>query len=242
MEIKKVQINKQNISSQIVDYIVSELSEGNLKPGDKMPSERDLTEVFGASRVPIREAIKALNMTGILESRQGEGTFICSYDSKTLGEMVYIQTCLADISEREIFETRVIMESQCASLAALNADETDIASMKQAIEDHKVALGALGDIVDEKEEKLIYECDSRFHKAVAIATHNRYFQIYMDALTYPVRIQHKVGYHNPEVYRVAFEAHSRILEAILNKDSAAAFDSMKTHIEKVRYYWDEAHK
>lgn len=229
MEIKN-QLNKQSVSQQVIDHIIDQISKGALKSGDRLMNEREMAEAFGISRVPLREAVRALNVLGVLESRQGEGTFIGSYSPDILGKTIFIQSVLTNTSTAQIFETRSLMEAEAARLAARNATEEEIAEIEKIEIQREKAI--------EEPSKADYEAmafytDNSFHRSIAKATHNSYFLLYMDGLFYSVREIHKEAAIIPEIMEVATTFHRMISYAIKSRNEQLAYNLMYSHIAEI---------
>lgn len=229
MKIKN-QLSKQSVSQQVIDHIIDEISQGTLKSGDRLMNEREMAEAFGISRVPLREAVRALNVLGVLESRQGEGTFISSYSPDILGKTIFIQSILANTSMAQIFETRSLMEAEAARLAARNATDEEIAEIEEIeIKREK----AIVDVSDAGYEAAAFYTDNSFHRSIAKATHNSYFLLYLDALFYSVREIHKEAASIPEIMDVATNFHRMVLYAIKARNEQLAYNLMYSHITEI---------
>lgn len=158
---------KRNTTPQmIVKQIIATLEEGNLKPGDKLPPERKLCEMFGVGRSSIREAIKALVVMGYLEVIQGKGTFISNNFPNRGHSARHLEKVLAEVSLDDLLESREILECQVIRLAAGRIKKNQIKKLKSILavlknteqrdadgffladkEFHDVIIGAAGNIV-----------------------------------------------------------------------------------------------
>ena len=130
-----VPIDRRNISRQVYDQMLDNILNGVWPPGTKLPSENELTQMFGVSRVPIREALKKLSTMGITQTRQGEGSFVQMmtpgmFMNSLLPMLVWNRKSMMDI-----LEYRRIVEPENAALAAINADEDDLACILTTIRD-----------------------------------------------------------------------------------------------------------
>jgi len=155
-------IKTQKVYMRIVEQITNLVEKGKLKPGDRLPPEHVLAEKFGASRPSVREALSALEILGVIESRAGRGNFIKnslnlpSYRKK-------LEELEREESPFELLEARKIIESQIASLAAQRATEEDISAIQDSLNKMK---NALPDI------PRVMEYDRKFHINIAKAAHN----------------------------------------------------------------------
>ena len=118
-------ISNKKVYEQVIEQIQDNIMDGTFKKGDKLPSERDLSETMGVSRTSIREALRVLETMGVVESRQGEGNFICSNIEKSLLQPLSMMFKLNEGSWSDIFELRNVLEIECARLSALRATELD---------------------------------------------------------------------------------------------------------------------
>lgn len=155
--------NLVSTPSKIAEYIKIEIKEGRLKPGDKLPSERELVKELGVSRSSVREAIKSLTIMGYLEPVERKGTFI----SKKYIENKYANSELNSILNRapifDLMEVRMFLEEKFISLAVNRATDEDIEKLNKALEKMKKPSD---NIVD------FFQGDLEYHFALAEATHN----------------------------------------------------------------------
>jgi len=157
-------IHRSTTPEMIVQEILSRVRAGKLKPGDKLPPERDLTRMFGVGRSSVREAIVALVLTGYLEVRQGKGTFLRNTHPSAALSTSKLQNVLAAESILDLMELRGILECNMAKLASERANAKHIRVMKKAIMKMK---NSKHDI------KRFYQADFDFHIALAEAADNR---------------------------------------------------------------------
>lgn len=164
------EVRSQKFYLQIVNQIRDLIAIGQLKKGDKLPSERNLAQLFKASRPVIREALSVLEALGILECKQGQGDFIkvdtseCSLNSEIISKL------LREHNPCEIFQARSELEPSLASLAAKNASEDDILKLEKQLE----ILNSLGRESEKDPTKVdeFMEQDRKFHLQIARSAHN----------------------------------------------------------------------
>jgi GntR family transcriptional repressor for pyruvate dehydrogenase complex len=158
-------VKKIRVYEEIVGKVKDMIEKGRLKSGDQLPGERELAEVFNVSRSSVREALRALESQGFLESRQGEGTYIASKPVESLVNPLAAFISTEKDSQMELFEMRRVIEPQLAYLAAERATQEDIALMEQALDlqEEAVARGEVGTDVDKT-----------FHYIMAKATKNKF--------------------------------------------------------------------
>ncbi|AET66782.1 transcriptional regulator [Desulfosporosinus orientis DSM 765] len=218
-------IRTRKIYEQIVDQIGQLVAQGQLKPGDRLPSERELVERFQVSRASIREAISALEMMGLIEVRSGEGTYIrqVNIDSAVtpLAWMLFIEKD----TDLELYEARKILEVQAAGLAAARADDEEIKDMFEALEVMRKDL---------ESHQLGEEADHHFHYAIARATHNKILFRLMNTLSDTMRTalitSRSKLYEHQDTPQKLYNEHYFIYEAIKNHDVQKAQKLMLEHL------------
>ena len=173
-------IKKQSSTDLIIEYIIDKIEKKELKPGDRLMNERTFSEELGVSRIPLREAISALAILGILEARPGSGTYVGHYDPESLGRFMNIYSVLNGVSVDELFETRIIIEKEAVRLAIERATDEDIELIRASIQEAKEYLQDI-QATDESINHT-FMLMNKFHKTIAAGTYNRYLQQFMDAL------------------------------------------------------------
>ncbi len=213
----------QDIARQIEDAIIN----GELKPHDRLPSERDLQQLFGVGRASVREAIRILESNGMLEVRTGAisgGIFVKQISTSTTVDGLQRLFLLEQISEKELIEYRVALESFTVYWAAARATAEDIEEIAQIIE-----------IMEEESNwKQFHDSDLEFHLAVARAAKNRVNVLVMLAIRQTLlRIMQEAFSNVMELSQVRkglISEHKEILELIKNKDEEKAKRIMTEHI------------
>ena len=215
-----VPIDRRNISRQVYDQMLDNILNGVWPPGTKLPSENELTQMFGVSRVPIREALKKLSTMGLTHTRQGEGSFVQMmtpgmFMNSLLPMLVWNRKSMMDI-----LEYRRIVEPENAALAAINADEDDLACILTTIRD----IERIGKPVLE-----FAIADMKFHLDIARATKNSLLfnvsNVIRDVLvSYYRKINELMGTDR------AIRYHRLIFEAIRDRDPDRARHWMQEHI------------
>src|SRR5579863_7023024 len=163
---------------EICERIREQLALGVLKPGDKLPPERDLAQQLGVSRNVLREALRSLEMAGILRLRKGVkgGAFIQEGDISRMNDVMRDMLSLGSISLRELSEARIHVLDLVVRLACANARQIDLQALEANIERTELATreGRLLDRV---------ECTREFYKLLALATGNKVIAMIMDSVT-----------------------------------------------------------
>jgi GntR family transcriptional repressor for pyruvate dehydrogenase complex len=211
---------------RIADTIRGQIVAGELREGDRLPNERGIAERFGVSRPVVREAIKALTNDGLVQVRQGSGTYVANGTSAALGNSFGLALSVGSSHQnlRDLVEIREILEPSIAALAAQRAEPADLAAIQAAIERMDISF---------EDVDAFIAADHDFHLAIAKATHNPLIA----TLLYPV-----VDQLNEQRKRIFFVVHSaadaqlfhhRIFKAIAAKAAAKASDAMRLHLAQV---------
>ncbi len=229
-------IKPKRISDQVFDQLRELIFRGEFKAGEKILTERELAEAFGVSRTSVRDAINKLVVMGLLEQRQGQGTFVRSPESREnsiLATMVESQ----DASITDLLEVRMGLECNAAAMAASKAVEKDLQFMEKSIEEmqKEVKSGRLGT-----------EADVSFHMAIAYATKNP-LQVFImknfyDFLFTGIKVNLEGLYQVPGNIDTILDQHRAIYQAIREHNPEAANRAMKRHIDFVYGFFESQGK
>jgi len=220
-------------STFIAMHILEAIRNGVYKAGDKLPSERELSEQLGVSRNPVREALSALRLAGIVESLPGDGTFIKT-SSPDL-ELRVQEILKTGGSPLEAWEARKHLEPKISELAALHATPSDIASLGRSLEQMAVA-------IMKREHPEFFKADSQFHLALAEATHNHFIRGMMSPLIRTIahelwwEIKHEHIQEDVRPFELSLKLHRSIYDAILHHDAQGAHCAMDKHFEELGQY------
>ncbi|MDD2899118.1 MAG: FadR/GntR family transcriptional regulator [Desulfuromonadaceae bacterium] len=218
-------IKPKKVSTQIAEQIRSSILSGEFAPGDKLPPERELAEMFGVSRPSVREALNVLASSGLVMSYQGGGTVVLSLvetsSANSLSELIRVQQDRA----LDVIEVRKCMESWTVWYAAQRALPDDVRRMEEIIEGMKQNL-----VVKQPSEDL----DANLHIVIARATHNivwlHLMQSLFDAMKEFQQSVWRAVYLTQEDHQLLFEHHNSIVQAIKAKDPQTARDAMVHHL------------
>ena len=227
---KLTQTRFKKKSSFIADQILGMINTGHYKAGSKLPSERAITEQMGVSRPSLREAISALQIVGILESRPGDGTYVAT-PVATEDLMRRAVTVLEECdSPFENMLARKALEIGSARLVVKVATNADLDTLRRAWEE-KCLRGRQGNL----EEYLRY--GKEFHLAIARATKNRIIEGIMEKLLdmtiQPLWINMRRNYFLKDHSRIELmlDIHDRIVQAICSRDADRAMHELETHYD-----------
>lgn len=223
-------IIKKGVCQTIVESIIDRIKSGALKPGDKLPNEKEMAEQYGVSRISLREALRSLAAKGLVVTRHGEGTCINTYDPNAVAATIYEYSLLDNTPLIEMVELRKIMESEAARLACANATEADIAKIKFYKEAREKYYNSM---TSPKKTDRKYEYDRNFHMAIAEATHNSMFVNFITTIRRTLDIHQRETTVNTDNIRDTTYFHNEIVKAIESRDGERAAEMMTKHIEQV---------
>nr|WP_272917052.1 FadR/GntR family transcriptional regulator [Pontibacillus yanchengensis] len=222
------QIRTRKIYEEVADSLLEMLQKGELKPGDKLDSVEQLAKNFSVGRSAVREALSALRATGILEMRQGEGTFVKQFDPTKFSIPVSVAFIMKRKDIKELMDVRKILEVGAVSTAALEYKEEDLLPIQAALDDMRNANdnGELGE-----------KADLDFHLAIAQATHNQMLVNLMNSVSEimmeAMREARKLWFDSEKRTCKLLEEHKLIYEAIENRDPDKAQERMLFHLTQV---------
>ncbi len=210
----------ESVAKQIMELIKS----GELQQGDKLPSERSLAEKFKVSRSSVREAIKVLTHKNLVESKRGDGTYICDRIDADIIEA--FTEVFADQKKRlsDIFQFRKIIEPEIAALAAVSIDDETLNRMKVIVCNQEIKI---------RSGKDTSKLDEQFHREIAIASGNSIFTDMMEALSKIMEESRSQPLQNTKRVEKSMTAHFDLLKAFERHDSESAKKIMRQHIEDV---------
>lgn len=211
----------------ISDYLIDRILAGELKPGDKLPSDRDLSALFNVGRTSIREALKVLSVLGMINILPGQGTFIASDSSEFFLTPLSWTFLLGEKNLENVISVRNVLEIESARLASLMASPEDLSSLQEIFEHSKNAY-------TESNYQLFLDLDLDFHLAIAQCSHNPILHNLL--LTSRKLIKHisKSGMLNLEDLGAVYREHTRIYENITEHKSADAISSMTEHLKSAQ--------
>ena len=215
-------VDTRKLYRQVADAIMSAIKAGDYEPGARLPSERDLAAAYKVSRPTVREAMIALEIRGLVESRHGSGIYITAHPPAQMGADDL------DIGAFELTEARRLFEGEAAALAATTITDEQLAELETII----------ADMIRENTRKQTGErADRRFHVAIARATRNT-------AITTVIENLWDIRYKSPLCRHMLERAssvgvqprigeHRRIFAALKRRDPQAARNAMRDHLARV---------
>ncbi len=219
------EIKKTRVSEDIAAQLKRLIAEGELRSGDQLPSERELSEQFKVSRPSVREAIRTLESMGLLEARHGHGTYVAT-SVEALVQPLAHAIAREENAILEIFEVRRLLEPQLAALAAARAGGPELEELEEILEKQgrQVAEGGTG-----------AELDTAFHSALARSAKNTLLLRLNDTLVDCLRDSRRRSLETPERPRRSLAGHRAILRALRARDPKAAQRAMLKHLQEIEY-------
>jgi len=224
VKLKFQTIKKTRVYEEVVKQLKELILSGELGPGEKLPSERELAKEFGVSRVSVRQALTVLETLGLIERKVGGGTF--SVVEKVNFD---IDPMLENIMKnkdqlREPLEIRRILEPSLAQLAAERATEEDIKSLEDSLKRQKELI---------EQGKLIIEEDNRFHYLIAKAAKNEIALKIVEVIHDMIWQTREKSIKARQGSELSYQGHQKILRAIKTGKGEKAFNAMLDHLEEV---------
>lgn len=216
-------VRQPNLSDQVAEQMQELIVQGRLRPGERLPSERELADRFGVSRTVIREAVRSLMAKGLLEVHSGSGMIVCTPTASSIAD--HFDLLLRLNSEGDpleyIFDVRHVLEVEIAGRAAQQATETDIREMEHHLQQ-------MADNLNDLEQAAA--ADVEFHAALARATQNPLFAILLDSISEIMLEVRRLGFTLSGAPQKILEEHARILQSVKRGDVEASQIAMSEHL------------
>ncbi|MDZ5472034.1 FadR/GntR family transcriptional regulator [Bacillus sp. 31A1R] len=213
--LEKIAVKK--VSESVAEQLENMILSGAAKPGEKLPSVRELCDLFGVGRSAIRDALTTLKGKGMVDVKQGEGTFVLELNSNKLFNQTLLLPSSKDISE--LFQVRKILEAGIAEMAAINRSNQDLNEMQEVI-DHPG-----------------WESDYHFHRTIAQASGNeiihQLIQFISSTTKKAMNDFHQFIQQDPTIVQTIFEQHKEIFISIKNNNPQSAKENMIKHLNFV---------
>lgn len=214
------------------EQLLNAIKSGAYRAGDRLPPERELAERMGISRPLIREALSALHLAGIIESRAGDGTYI----RKSVGNSDIETQVLAMLEEDEdpiaAFEARIVLEEGIARLATARASDEELEKMERILVQEREA-------AERAEYDRYVQADREFHLAIVTASRNSFLKAAVHPLIDIMGRKlwggiDRLYLFNPQGIAQTLTEHRGILEAIMKRNSQEAGEAMRRHLANAR--------
>lgn len=213
---------ERKVYEEILLHIHQIVQENNLRVGDKLPSERELSEKLGAGRSSVREALRALELLGLIETRRGEGTFLKHYRHNRLIDILGFFILQDGKSKKDLIEMRKMLELDAVRLACRRASEKHFEEMERILAAAEERIGR-GEVPAEE--------DYQFHRVICRSSRNSILhRIWAPLVEYSnsVRVD---SLSREGRAKAAVQEHREIMEAIRAGDVQVAVEKMRHHLE-----------
>lgn len=217
-------LKRTSASEQIFRQLKNKILSGELRPGDKLPSENELCSLYGVSRTTVRQALANLSSLDLIETRFGEGSFIKEADSSAAMASALTHTFLSEKSIAEIVEFRQLMEPNVAKLACQKAEEDDVARLREIYQKM---------VADQDDLTLFAKHDCEFHIQIAKICRNSYIITLYEIIT-DILLNAFSNIVSKRGNEAGLKYHKRIIEAFAARDTEAAGALMQEHMDDLR--------
>jgi len=232
-----ISVKSNKVSQHIIDQIRNAIFDGRLKPGDKLPSERELIENFKVSKATLREALRSLEVLGFLEIRKGVsgGAFVTEVDMTKARDSFNNFLLFKNLSLKDLSEVRLLLEPYIAEKATLAITREDLHRLEKLIKDSEQAIK--GDIAFESRKDEI-----EFHRIIASVTGNPILMFILDFVENLLIDTKAILKPGREFSTKVLRAHKRIYNALLERNIKKVHQEMVRHIREVEKDLLAAHK
>lgn len=217
-------IERSSVAEKVAKHLLDLVRSKNLKPGDQLPPERELASMMQVSRPSVREALRGLQILGVLKMRQGGGIYVSSLDASDLLAPLQFLITLNVENVDALYESRLIIDARIGRLAAERMADADILKLKNLLDVQKdLITDPLGFRV----------ADSEFHRVIMESTRNP-FLVQISSSLYVLGMEYRrIAAETPGVTRQSFADHQVIVAALAARDPEAAGRAMEVHMTNV---------
>jgi len=222
------QIQKVKVYEEIAFQIKQLIEDGKLKQGDKLPPERELSELFNVSRHSVREALRVLERSRLLNSVPGSGTYVAMNERQATIDLIAGYLIKKTDKLTEIFELRRIFEPQVAQIAAKNACREDLQELTRLLNKNKSFLKQ-----KTFDPKAFLDSDKQLHQFIAKSTKNSILPNFIERLQDLLSESRHESYQSQNRMKISARGHIDIINAILERNEAKANERMEKHLIEV---------
>lgn len=222
-------IRNEGLTQHVIRELKRAILQKVLTPGERLPPERELASLLGISRGSLRQALKALQIMGVLQIVHGSGAYLSEAAENILGDPEYLLVPLRGHTFAEMYEARRAMEAESAATAAMRASDQDIKKMRAEIQAMRRSMRSIQRFVQH---------DRLFHRHIALASGNRVFVWFIDLLQ-KVLAEGQVSHARSEQLEGVIAEHQRIVAAIEMHESEVARAEMLVHLTLSKAYTDQ---
>lgn len=223
-------IENKKISQMVIEQIQGMIMRGELKNGDKLPPERELTQTLNIGRPALREALKALEVMGVIESRHGQGNFVVNNTENSVFKPLSLSFKLSNGNIEEILELRRLIEDYTVKQAAILSNEKDAERLHEI---HKAMIDA-----ETTEQKSQY--DKEFHYEIAKISKNILINSLFESTSYLfdsfINKTVRMSFFGEDSIDKIYDEHLHIIEAIEKHDGEEAARRMQIHMNNINVF------
>lgn len=223
---KATKINRQKVYEVIAEQIKQQIISGALKPGERLPSSKELCEMYQVGRSTVREALSALELMGFIETHQGEGSYIKKFNSEDIGLPDFQKMLISKETLLELMEARKSLELSIAQLAAQKRTEEDLKKLEENLNLMEL------NITDVKESKKL---DMLFHQTLAQSTQNSIMARLLESISEPMdkgmEEIRRITFNSPDLAQNVLKEHRQIYQAVVEQNPLLAQQKMAEHLD-----------
>lgn len=220
-----------SLSDKVAEQLTEAIMSKQVRPGDRLPSERELGEKFSVSRTVVREAVRSLAARGLVRVTSGRGVEVSEINfGNVAASMRLLVRGHENIDYGKVHEVRAAVEVQTAGLAAQRAAPEDIERLRELCDEHQRALEK-GDVTAAS------EFDFQFHRELTRASGNELLLAMLDSIADVLREVRHQSMNQPHVSEEGLRAHRRILKSVAAGEQAEAQDAMAKHLAEAERVW-----
>ncbi len=229
--INRIEDSSPKLYNKIIANIRTMMQNGKLKAGEKIPTERELANMFQVSRVPVREALKTLEFIGVLQNVRGEGMYVRNVSAEDLLDKMDFVTDTSSDTITELFEVRETLEVKAVKLAAQRRTEKDIQKLRASIDRMARAV---------EEGKDVYLLAGSFHKCIFEAAKNKVLLGVNEYLVNLLNMSRKMTLRGSGRAKNSLDFHKIILDGIIARDEQLVAKIMREHIQDAQKKFKES--
>jgi GntR family transcriptional repressor for pyruvate dehydrogenase complex len=218
-------ISRRTLGEEVASQIMSMISTGTFNVGDKLPPEVELCRTLNVGRSTLREGLKALSFIGMVRMRPGDGTFVADGSSDFLDRAFGHGLLRGARDLRDLFETRLLLETRLAALCARHATDAELKHLE-------CILGEMQKAADDTQGKFS-QLDLEFHLRIAAYSHNRVLAQLVRTLRDILSEWMRKHDFIPGAHADAYSHHQKIMEALRKRDARKASRAMRSHLESI---------
>jgi len=221
-----------SLSDRVAEQLTEAIMSRKVRPGDKLPSERELGSKFKVSRTVVREAVRSLAARGLVRVTSGRGVEVAQVDSGNVAaSMRLLVRGHEGLDYTKVHEVRCALEVQTAGNAALRAQPSHLERLRKLCEDHQASL-------EKRDIAGASEADFQFHQELGQACGNELLVAMLESISDVLREVRFQAMAQPHVGEDGLKAHRRILQAIVARDAAGARAAMEQHLSDAQRVWE----